>query len=87
MRMSVHAIETSEFGGDLISAQVGAAQQGKTKNLVFNTCCLHDLTLQVQLPSSPVAVLLQHFPQSHARLICKYAAACWMTTIPAKRHR
>jgi hypothetical protein len=36
------------FGGDLISAQVGAAQQGKTENLVFNKRYLPDLALQVQ---------------------------------------
>jgi hypothetical protein len=38
------------FWGDLLSAQVGAAQQGKTENLVFNRRYLHDLTLQVQFP-------------------------------------
>jgi hypothetical protein len=37
------------FWGDLISAQVGAAQQGKTENLVFNKFCLHDYAPQVQL--------------------------------------
>ncbi len=36
------------FWGDLLSAQVGAAQQGKTENLVFNKRSLHDLALQVQ---------------------------------------
>ena len=36
------------LGGDLISAQVGAAQQGKTENLVFNEFCLHDYAPQVQ---------------------------------------
>jgi hypothetical protein len=38
------------FWGDLLSAQVGAAQQGKTENLVFNKRSLHDLALQVQFP-------------------------------------
>ena len=32
----------------MLSAQVGAAQQGKTENLVFNKRSLHDLALQVQ---------------------------------------
>jgi hypothetical protein len=36
------------LGGDLISAQVGATQQGKTENLVFNKRYLADLALQVQ---------------------------------------
>jgi len=39
-----HASETFEFLGDLISAQLAAAQQGKSEKTSFNNICLHYLT-------------------------------------------
>jgi hypothetical protein len=43
-RLSLRAIETSEFQGALLSGQNRAAQQGKTKKLSFNALSIDAMT-------------------------------------------